>query len=62
MAISWRGTPRATLAGFDDWCLQFGQLLRNDYLSALERLVKRLTIKRGQYANAVQMSPAMAGN
>jgi DNA-binding SARP family transcriptional activator len=47
-------SPR-NAAGFDEWRSQFGQLLRNDYLIALERLVKGFH-EHGQYANAVQMA------
>ena len=45
-------SPR-NAAGFDEWRTQYGNILKIDYLKALERLVKGY-YKRGEYGQALQ--------
>ena len=45
-------SPR-NAAGFDEWRTQYGNILKNDYLKALERLVKGY-YKQGEYGQALQ--------
>ena len=47
-------SPR-NAAGFDDWCSEYGNILRNEYLNTLERLGKGY-YQHTQYGQAIQVA------